>query len=132
MVEERGFDEVDAWAVDVSARSIDLNWDQDAIAVIGEYSAGRVHELPHVVHDTESPDESRVDACTTTCLVRSGFCQGVARDSVLWFDGSVRSRHRSYVEPLDSVGALANEEATPCTYRRWCAAGPRRRRGSEP
>ena len=40
VVEERGFDEVHAWAVDVPARSIDLDWDQAAIAVIDEYLRG--------------------------------------------------------------------------------------------
>ena len=40
--------------------------------------------------------------------VRSGFCQGVARDSVLSFGSSVRCGHRPYTEPLDSLGALAN------------------------
>ena len=40
--------------------------------------------------------------------VRSGFCQGVARDSVLSFGSSVWCGHRPYTEPLDSLGALAN------------------------
>ena len=41
-------------------------------------------------------------------FVRSGFCQGVARDSVLSFASSVRCGHRPYTESFDSLGALAN------------------------
>jgi hypothetical protein len=40
--------------------------------------------------------------------VRSGFREGVARDSVLSFGSSVRCDQRPYAEPLDSDGALAN------------------------
>jgi hypothetical protein len=40
--------------------------------------------------------------------VRSGFCLGVARDSVLSFGSSVRCGRRRYAEPLDSVGALVS------------------------
>jgi hypothetical protein len=57
--------------------------------------------------------------------VRSGFCQGVARDSVLSFGRSVRCGTARTPEPLASVGAVVDGRRRRCTYGRSRAAGPR-------